>query len=166
MADVPITKLCKFYLRLLHPKEISRKVVKHFFFYWRLHWFLKCQFRADPPKDFGIILIFWCLLHGVFFFEKIFLALRKILGYCSHFFLSYLFCLLKSCWNRECAYMMPPISPKPKAGYCYNTVLLLLLLPVLPAITLYCFTVHTVCTHNTHKYIKHYNTGTVLILYV
>jgi hypothetical protein len=31
------------------------------------------------------VLIFWCLLHGVFF-EKMPFALRKISGHCSHFF--------------------------------------------------------------------------------
>jgi hypothetical protein len=29
---VPLTKLCKFYLRLLHPKAISEKAAEHFFF--------------------------------------------------------------------------------------------------------------------------------------
>jgi hypothetical protein len=28
-----------------------------------------------------VVLIFWCLWHGVFFFEKIIFALRKISGY-------------------------------------------------------------------------------------
>jgi hypothetical protein len=30
-----------------------RKSRRALFFYWRLRWLLKCQFRADPPKDCG-----------------------------------------------------------------------------------------------------------------
>jgi hypothetical protein len=31
-SHVPMTKLCKFYLRLLHPKAIAEKAAGHFFF--------------------------------------------------------------------------------------------------------------------------------------
>ena len=59
-SHVPITKLCKFYLRLLNPKAIAEKAAEHFF-HWRLHLFLKCKFRADPPKAKAVVLIFWYL---------------------------------------------------------------------------------------------------------
>jgi hypothetical protein len=32
-SHVPMTKLYKFYLRLLHPKAIAEKADEHFFFY-------------------------------------------------------------------------------------------------------------------------------------
>ena len=31
-SHVPMIKLCKFYLRLLHPMAIARKAPEHFFF--------------------------------------------------------------------------------------------------------------------------------------
>jgi hypothetical protein len=55
--------LCKFYLRLLHPKAITEKAAEHFFVF-------KCQFPADPPKGSGTH--FWCLLHGIFLSKNIF----------------------------------------------------------------------------------------------
>jgi hypothetical protein len=53
-----MTELCKFYLRLLHPKAISEKAAEPFFF--------------EMPTNFGrirqktVALIFWYLLHGIF----------------------------------------------------------------------------------------------------
>ena len=32
-GHVPMTKLCKFYFRLLHPKAIAGKADEHFFFF-------------------------------------------------------------------------------------------------------------------------------------
>jgi hypothetical protein len=44
----------------LNPKAIAEKAAEHFF-HWRLHLFLKCKFRADPPKAKAVVLIFWYL---------------------------------------------------------------------------------------------------------
>jgi hypothetical protein len=60
---------------LLLPKAITGKAVGHFFFNWRLQWFLECKFRADPPQDRGAY--FWYLFHGFVFPKNIF-ALRKM----------------------------------------------------------------------------------------
>ena len=56
--------------------------------FWRLHWFLKYQFRADPPKD-----------SDNYFF------------YCT-----YLSCLLNSYWNHGCTCKTPPIRQLAQSG--------------------------------------------------
>jgi hypothetical protein len=71
-SHVSMTKLCKFYLRLLHPKEIAEKADEHFFFYWRLQLiFENVNFGRIRQKT--AVLVFWCLLRGIFFSKKYFL---------------------------------------------------------------------------------------------
>jgi hypothetical protein len=75
-----MTKLCKFYLRLLHPKEIAEKAAEHFFFLLTYSLIFEMSISGgSAKKDCGGALFFgaYCM---VYFFEKIFFALRKILG--------------------------------------------------------------------------------------
>jgi hypothetical protein len=57
----PMRKLCKLYLRLLHPKAIAGKAAGYIYFFY-------------------VVLIFWYRLHGILFFKITYFALRKILG--------------------------------------------------------------------------------------
>jgi hypothetical protein len=88
---VPMRKIYKFYLRLSHSKVIAEKAAESFFF-------LTSSLIFEMPIPGGsakktVVLIFWYLLHSIFS-KKYVLLYGRFQG--SHFFISYLFCLLKS----------------------------------------------------------------------
>jgi hypothetical protein len=65
-----MTKLFKFYMRLLHPKAIAVKTDEHFFLIGVFTDFRNANFGRIRQKI--VVLIFWYLFHGVFFWKNIF----------------------------------------------------------------------------------------------
>jgi hypothetical protein len=67
-----------FCMRRQLPKKPPIAFPFFFFDVWRLRWFLKCQFRADPPKDCGTYFLVPIEWH--FFSEKYFCSTAALHG--------------------------------------------------------------------------------------
>jgi hypothetical protein len=108
-----MTKPCKFYLRLLHPKEIAGKAAELFFF-WRLHSSLIFEIPisgGSAKRQRHLFFDAYCMVFSSFEKNIFCSALRKISGRSifRKLFILFTEILLKS---RVC--LKTPPLPKPK----------------------------------------------------